>query len=142
MIKKQARRIQLGFIFESIDDVTYEVMVLEDGWVTGSNKISHVQLVHAAGHSSLRPKPDEAAGVIFVIDFLGLLPTCRSAAEYLYDILSKASVVKKRITVLIVCNKTEKSAAYPKGFIGKQLEKEIEVRFDVIAATRVTFYPH
>uniref|UniRef100_A0A0D3GGM5 Signal recognition particle receptor subunit beta n=1 Tax=Oryza barthii TaxID=65489 RepID=A0A0D3GGM5_9ORYZ len=29
-------------------------------------------------------------------------------AEYLYDILTKATVVKKRIHVLIFCNKTDK----------------------------------
>ena len=70
----------------------------------------------------------QATGISFVIDFLELLPNFRTAAEYLYDLLTKASVVKMRIPILIVCNKTEKST-------------EDKVRFDVINLTRITFYP-
>ena len=108
-------------------------------------KIKPKHLVDVPGHSRLRLKLDEymsqAAGIIFAIDFLEFLPNCCSTAEYLYNILTKASAVKKRIPVLIVRNKTEKSTAHSKDFIRKQLEKEIEVRFDVINSTRVTFYP-
>lgn len=95
-----------------------------------SAKIKPVHLVDVPGHSRLRPKLDDympqAAGVIFVVDSLEFLPNCRSAAEYLYDILTKASVVKKSIPLLIVCNKTEKVTAHSKDFIRKQLEKEID----------------
>ncbi|KNA09201.1 hypothetical protein SOVF_155760 [Spinacia oleracea] len=98
--------------------------------VTKKGKIKPVHLVDVPGHSRLRPKLDEympqAAGVVFVVDSLEFLPNCRAAAEYLYDILTKASVVKKRIPLLIVCNKTEKVTAHSKDFIRKQLEKEIE----------------
>ncbi|EMS52973.1 hypothetical protein TRIUR3_09559 [Triticum urartu] len=45
--------------------------------------------------------------------------------RYLYDILTKATVVKKRIPVLIFCNKTDKVTAHSKEFIKKQLEKEV-----------------
>ena len=45
--------------------------------------------------------------------------------RYLYDILSKSTVVKKKIPVLICCNKTDKLTAHTKGFIRKQLEKEM-----------------
>lgn len=98
--------------------------------VTKKGKIKPVHLVDVPGHSRLRPKLDEfvpqAAGIVFVVDSLEFLPNCRAAAEYLYDILTKASVVKKRIPVLIVCNKTEKVTAHSKDFIRKQLEKEID----------------
>ena len=49
--------------------------------------------------------------------------------RYLYDILTKATVVKKRIPVLIFCNKTDKVTAHSKEFIKKQLEKEVYVSF-------------
>ena len=45
--------------------------------------------------------------------------------RYLYDILTKSSVVKKKIPVLILCNKTDKVTAHTKEFIKKQLEKEM-----------------
>ncbi|XVE57367.1 hypothetical protein DITRI_Ditri04bG0085800 [Diplodiscus trichospermus] len=45
--------------------------------------------------------------------------------RYLYDILTKASVVKKKIPILICCNKSDKVTARTKEFIRKQMEKEM-----------------
>ncbi|XP_074319575.1 uncharacterized protein LOC141656537 isoform X1 [Silene latifolia] len=93
-------------------------------------KVKPVHLVDVPGHARLRPKLDEyltqAAGLVFVVDALEFLPNCRAAAEYLYDILTKASTVKRKIPVQIVCNKTEKVTAHSSEFIRKQLEKEID----------------
>ncbi|KAK8998018.1 hypothetical protein V6N11_012551 [Hibiscus sabdariffa] len=93
-------------------------------------KIKPVHLVDVPGHSRLRPKLDDflpqAAGIVFVVDAVEFLPNCSSVSEYLYDILTKASVVKKKIPVLICCNKSDKVTAHTKEFIRKQLEKEIE----------------
>nr|CAB3495668.1 unnamed protein product [Digitaria exilis] len=81
------------------------------------------------GHARLKPKLDEvlpkAAGLVFVVDAQDFLSTMQDAAEYLYDTLTKASVVKKKVPVLIFCNKTDKVTAHSKEFIKKQLEKEI-----------------
>ncbi|KAK0582516.1 hypothetical protein LWI29_026456 [Acer saccharum] len=46
--------------------------------------------------------------------------------RYLSDFLTKSTVVKKKIPVLICCNKTDKLTAHTKVFIRKQLEKEID----------------
>ncbi|XP_058091848.1 uncharacterized protein LOC131237849 [Magnolia sinica] len=93
-------------------------------------KIKPVHVVDVPGHSRLRPKLDgflpQAAGLVFVVDALDFLPNCRAVAEYLYDILTKAAVVKRKIPLLIVCNKTDKVSAHSKDFIRKQLEKEID----------------
>ncbi|KAJ0982254.1 hypothetical protein J5N97_010509 [Dioscorea zingiberensis] len=93
-------------------------------------KIKPIHLVDVPGHSRLRPMLDDflpkAAGIIFVVDALDFLPNCRAAAEYLYDILTKSSVVRKKVPVLILCNKTDKVTAHSKEFIRKQLEKEID----------------
>ncbi|XP_042500776.1 signal recognition particle receptor subunit beta-like isoform X2 [Macadamia integrifolia] len=93
-------------------------------------KMKHVHLVDVPGHPRLRPKLYEylpqTAGLIFVVEALEFLPNCRAAAEYLYDILTNASVVKRKIPVLILCNKTDKVTAHTKEFIKKQLEKEID----------------
>nr|VDD34556.1 unnamed protein product [Brassica oleracea] len=93
-------------------------------------KIKPVHLVDVPGHSRLRPKLEEflpqAAAIVFVVDALEFLPNCRAASEYLYDILTNANVVKKKIPVLLCCNKTDKLTAHTKEFIKKQMEKEIE----------------
>ncbi|NP_001131722.1 uncharacterized protein LOC100193087 [Zea mays] len=92
-------------------------------------KVKPVHIVDVPGHARLKPKLDEvlpkAAGVVFIVDAQDFLSSMQAAAEYLYDILTKASVVKKRIPVLIFCNKTDKVTAHSKEFIKKQLEKEL-----------------
>uniref|UniRef100_A0ACD5Y8L0 Uncharacterized protein n=1 Tax=Avena sativa TaxID=4498 RepID=A0ACD5Y8L0_AVESA len=92
-------------------------------------KVKPVHIVDVPGHARLKPKLDEflpqAAGVVFVVDAQDFLSSMQAAAEYLYDILTKATVVKKRVPVLIFCNKTDKVTAHSKEFIKKQLEKEV-----------------
>ncbi|RZC66357.1 hypothetical protein C5167_010036 [Papaver somniferum] len=93
-------------------------------------RIRPVRVIDVPGDSRLRLKLDEylpqAAGLIFVVDAVGFLPNCRATAAYLYEILTNALVVKKKVPVLIMCNKTDKKNADTKEFIMKQLEKEIE----------------
>ncbi|KAL8519101.1 hypothetical protein ACS0TY_010149 [Phlomoides rotata] len=93
-------------------------------------KIKPVHIVDVPGHSRLRPKLDEflsqAASLVFVVDAVEFLPNVRAASEYLYDILTKATVVKKKIPLLLLCNKVDKVTAHTKDFIRKQLEKEID----------------
>lgn len=95
-----------------------------------SGKVKPVHVVDVPGHPRLRSKLDDhlsrAAALVFVVDALDFLPNCRAASEYLYDILTKESVVKSKIPILIACNKTDKVTAHSKEFIRKQLEKEIE----------------
>ncbi|XP_044493777.1 signal recognition particle receptor subunit beta-like isoform X2 [Mangifera indica] len=97
---------------------------------TKKGKVKPVHLVDVPGHSRLRPKLEEflpqAAGIVFVVDAVEFLPNCRPASEYLYDILTKSVVVKKKIPVLICCNKTDKVTAHSKEFVVKQMEKEID----------------
>lgn len=50
-----------------------------------------------------------------------------SFIRYLYDLLTKGSVVRKKIPMLILCNKTDKVTAHTKEFIRKQMEKEMYV---------------
>eukprot|EP00252_Welwitschia_mirabilis_P021662 TRINITY_DN5611_c0_g1_i1.p1 TRINITY_DN5611_c0_g1~~TRINITY_DN5611_c0_g1_i1.p1 ORF type:complete len:279 (-),score=42.06 TRINITY_DN5611_c0_g1_i1:276-1013(-) len=93
-------------------------------------KIKPIHVVDLPGHSRLRSKLDEflsqAAGIVFLVDALDFLQNSRGTAEYLYDILTRAFVVKKKIPVLIFCNKVDRVTAHSKEFIRKQLEKEIE----------------
>ncbi|XP_057774520.1 LOW QUALITY PROTEIN: uncharacterized protein LOC130993601 [Salvia miltiorrhiza] len=92
-------------------------------------KLKPVHVVDVPGHSRLGPKMDEllsqAAGIVFVVDSVDFLPNVRTASEYMYDILTKASVVKKKIPLLLMCNKVDKVTAHSKDLIRRQLEKEI-----------------
>ncbi|CAA0814125.1 signal recognition particle binding [Striga hermonthica] len=100
------------------------------GYVQKGKNLVHI--VDLPGHSRLRPKLGEflsqAAAIVFVVDAVEFLPNLRAASEYLYDILTKAIVVKKKIPLLILCNKVDKVTAHTKEFIRRQLEKEIELR--------------
>ncbi|XP_039116632.1 LOW QUALITY PROTEIN: signal recognition particle receptor subunit beta-like, partial [Dioscorea cayenensis subsp. rotundata] len=93
------------------------------------DKIKPIHLVDVPGHSRLRPILDDflaqVAGIIFVVDAVEFLPKCRATAEYLYDILTKSTVIKRKVSILILCNNTDKITAHSKEFIQKQLEKEI-----------------
>jgi signal recognition particle receptor subunit beta len=93
-------------------------------------KIKPVHVVDVPGHSRLQSKLDEflpeACAVVFVVDAVEFLPNCRAASEYLYELLTKASIAKKKIPVLILCNKVDKVTAHTKDFIKRQLEKEID----------------
>ncbi|KAG7555310.1 Signal recognition particle receptor beta subunit [Arabidopsis suecica] len=98
-----------------------------------------VHLLDVPGHS---PKLEEylplATALVFVVDAMDFLPNCRAASEYLYDILTNASVVTNKIPVLLCCNKTDKVTAYTKDFISKQMEKQIEkLRVSRIAISTV-----
>ncbi|XP_028104878.1 signal recognition particle receptor subunit beta-like [Camellia sinensis] len=92
-------------------------------------KIKPVRIVDVLGHSRLRPKLDkflpQATSIVFAVHALEFRPNYQAVSEYLYDILTRASVVRKKIPVLILCNKVDKVTAHTKEFIRKQLEKEM-----------------
>ncbi|KAM3289137.1 hypothetical protein P3S67_017424 [Capsicum chacoense] len=82
-------------------------------------------------HSRLCPKLDkfspQAAGIVFLIIFsITDSNMLTSRKRYLYEILTKETVVKKKIPVLLLCNKVDKTTAHTKEFIREQLEKEID----------------
>ncbi|KAL1550851.1 signal recognition particle receptor subunit beta-like isoform X1 [Salvia divinorum] len=94
-------------------------------------KMKHVHVVDVPGHSRLLAKLDEflsrAAGIVFVVDSVEFLPHLRIASEYLYDILTNASVVKRKTPLLLLCNKIDRVTAHSMDFIRRQLEKEMTV---------------
>ncbi|KAJ9677771.1 hypothetical protein PVL29_022639 [Vitis rotundifolia] len=110
-------------------DTNEATFVLQtDPFWKGKRRLIH--LVDVPGQSHLRPKLNkylpQAAGLIFLVDGLEFLRHCPAIAEYLMDILTNATVVKRKIPVLIVCNKTDKVTAHTKEFIQKLLEREIQ----------------
>ncbi|CAI7791061.1 unnamed protein product, partial [Closterium sp. NIES-53] len=89
-----------------------------------------VHMVDLPGHPRLRslgaPFLSRACGIVFLVDALDFTLNIRPNAEYLYELLSSAAVQRRRVPLLLACNKMEKVTAHSVEFIRKQLEKEIE----------------
>jgi signal recognition particle receptor subunit beta len=93
-------------------------------------KARPVHIVDVPGHPRLRSKVEstlpQCRGVVFVVDAADFLSQLRPCAELLFEVLTTPAIVKKRIPVLVACNKSEKAAAHNVDFMKRQLEKEIE----------------
>ncbi|XP_024372786.1 uncharacterized protein [Physcomitrium patens] len=92
-------------------------------------KVKPVHVVDVPGHPKLRPQLEEllpkSCCLVFVVDALDFMPHVRAAAEYLYELLTNKEVVKRRIPILLTCNKMDKITAHSSNFIKGQLEKEL-----------------
>mmetsp|Transcript_27374 Transcript_27374/g.52120 ORF Transcript_27374/g.52120 Transcript_27374/m.52120 type:complete len:242 (+) Transcript_27374:61-786(+) len=98
--------------------------------LTGVKKA--VKMVDVPGHRRVRSVLDKhivsARAIIFMVDAVDFSTTgyVRSAADMLYDALSKRSLQRSRVPVLVACNKMDYSSAHSVDFVRKRLEKEIE----------------
>lgn len=91
-----------------------------------------VRVVDIPGHPRVRGSVDSylekgAGGVVFVVDSVEFMPKKTDAAEQLFDLLAHPAVAKRRVPVLLACNKADMGAkAHTVDFIRKRLEKEID----------------
>ena len=87
-------------------------------------------LVDLPGHPRLRGMLDKhaqgARAVVFVVDAVDFTAQRRAVAEHLFAVVSDPVVQRRRLPVLVACNKSEKITAHPADFVRKRLEKEIE----------------
>ena len=87
-------------------------------------------LVDLPGHPRLRAMLDKhapgARAVVFVVDAVDFTAQRRAVAEHLFAIVSDPVVQRRRLPILVACNKSEKITAHPADFVRKRLEKEIE----------------
>lgn len=96
-------------------------------------------LVDIPGHPRVRGQVDRhaerAAGVVFVIDSVDFMPRKTEAAEQLYEVLSHPALARRRVPLLLACNKQDMGTkAHTVEFIRKRLEKEL----DQLRSTRST----
>ncbi|KAK9828645.1 hypothetical protein WJX72_001279 [[Myrmecia] bisecta] len=90
-----------------------------------------VQLVDIPGHPRVRSKfeqyVDRASCIVFLVDSVDFMPQKTDVAEQLYEVLANATVRKRRLPVLLACNKADMGPkAHTVEFIRKRLEKEID----------------
>ncbi|CAM8883568.1 unnamed protein product [Rhodiola kirilowii] len=114
-------------------------------------KIQPVHLIDIPGDNGHRKKLEKylsrAAGLVFVVDALVFLPHLQQVAMFLYDILTNASILERKVPVLVLCNKNDNVVAHTKEFIRKHLEREIDklygpgtsVSADMLVTTRKAF---
>eukprot|EP00245_Coleochaete_scutata_P015523 TRINITY_DN6948_c0_g3_i1.p1 TRINITY_DN6948_c0_g3~~TRINITY_DN6948_c0_g3_i1.p1 ORF type:complete len:274 (+),score=30.67 TRINITY_DN6948_c0_g3_i1:56-823(+) len=120
----------------SVHGGTVTSMVPNEGRFVLNSEISKnpkarpVHVIDLPGHPRLSNHVDEVApsarGIVFVVDAIDFMQQMRANAELLYGILTKKAVVKRRIPILIACNKTDKVSAHAPDFIRRVLEKEID----------------
>ena len=103
-----------------------------------------VTLVDLPGFDRLRLKYFEdlkasARAVIFVLDSLSFVSNNRHVADFLYTVLSDPLVSKRRLPILVACNKQDEAKAKSAKVLQKQLEKEVhairETRAAALAST-------
>ncbi|CAG8525418.1 9898_t:CDS:2 [Ambispora gerdemannii] len=101
-----------------------------------------VHIVDLPGHEKLRFKFTEFApivrGIIFLIDSATCSKNYRQISEYLYDIFSNKDIAKKKVSVLIACNKNDLLTALPPEKIQASLQNEI----NRLRATRTAALEH
>ncbi|KAI9012101.1 signal recognition particle receptor beta subunit-domain-containing protein [Phycomyces nitens] len=95
--------------------------------VTLGNKT--FDLVDMPGHERIRYRYSEfipvGRGIVYVIDSTTVSRQIRPVAEYLYNVLASLEAQKRKMPVLIACNKADMITALPKDKIQALLEAEI-----------------
>ncbi|KAL3161410.1 hypothetical protein ABBQ32_010300 [Trebouxia sp. C0010 RCD-2024] len=95
-----------------------------------AHKVKPVQVVDVPGHPKVRSRfeghIDGARGIIFVLDSVDFMGQKTTVAEQLLEVLVHPTVRRRRIPVLIACNKSDEGAkAHTVDFVRKRLEREI-----------------
>lgn len=97
----------------------------------GAGRARTVTLLDIPGHASHRPRLEQAlrdaAGVVFVVDSADVSPHRADAADALYDVLSSADFARRRLPLLIACNKSDLELdAHSADFVRRTLERQLD----------------
>jgi signal recognition particle receptor subunit beta len=90
-----------------------------------------VRLLDLPGHPRLRSKMEShlrsASAVVLVLDSADITPQRTEAAEDLFEVLTHPTVARRRVPVLIACNKADlETQAHSVDFCRRTLEKQLE----------------
>jgi signal recognition particle receptor subunit beta len=97
----------------------------------GSGRGRVVTLLDVPGHASHRPRLEtalaDAKAVVFVVDSADVSPHRTDAADCLYDILSNGFFAKRRLPLLVACNKSDLDMdAHSADFVRRTLERQLD----------------
>lgn len=87
--------------------------------------------VDVPGHERLRHKLDghlgDARAVVFVLDAVEITPHRTEAAEELFEVLTHPAIHRRRVPVLLACNKMDQELeAHSPEFIERTLQKQLD----------------
>jgi len=156
LIRKQSRKLQFVLIVGRNDagKTTLFVKLTQDRTVlTVSSLIKNIgwtknliprepgreiQLIDIPGFERIRWDVFETSkslckGIIFILDSVTIVRDSQEAADILYRILTDSEIQRRKVPILIACNKQDEVAAKDVEVVGGLLEKEIN-------AIRVTKY--
>ena len=89
-----------------------------------------VRVIDVPGHPKLRREAmlwlKQAKAVVFVVYSVTVANERKEVAQFLFSILSDETFQRRRLPLMLACNKGEKLTAHPPDFIRKRLEREIE----------------
>lgn len=107
---------------------TLTSMTFNEGVVNTGKRV--LPIVDVPGHERLRARlwshnVERARAIIFVVDSLLFLSNIRDVADFLYTVLSDPIVNKRKLPVLVACNKQDEPKAKAAKVIANQLEKEL-----------------
>lgn len=100
--------------------------------------VGNVRLMDLPGHPRLRSKLEQylkdASAVILVIDSADITPNKTEAAEDLFEVLTHPTVARRRLPVLLACNKADlETQAHSVDFCRRTIEKQL----DAMRKTRI-----
>eukprot|EP00958_Prasinococcus_capsulatus_P023488 scaffold3505_cov385-Prasinococcus_capsulatus_cf.AAC.4 len=67
-----------------------------------------------------------AKGIVVMVDAVDLLPNVNGTSELLLELFTDPVLMRKRVPVLVACNKTDRITAYSEAQVQKRLEREIQ----------------
>ena len=127
------KSLGLGTVTSSIENES-EVEICVSSDRDAKEKRVKVNVVDVPGHAKIRNRFYErflprAKGIVFFVDGVEFSTNKRDIADHLYNeiLIDYDNVRRKRIPILIACNKTDKEACSPATFVKKRLESEIEM---------------
>ena len=127
------KSLGLGTVTSSIENES-EVEICVSSDRDAKEKRVKVNVVDVPGHAKIRNRFYErflprAKGIVFFVDGVEFSTNKRDVADHLYNeiLIDYDNVRRKRIPILIACNKTDKEACSPATFVKKRLESEIEM---------------
>lgn len=97
----------------------------------GAKTGTEVTCVDMPGHERLRHKLEhhlnDARAIVFVVDAADITPSKVEAAEELFQVLTNTSVYKRRLPILLACNKMDlETQAHSIDFVRRTIEKQLE----------------
>ncbi|PNH03471.1 Signal recognition particle receptor subunit beta [Tetrabaena socialis] len=114
---------------------TVASMQENEGWCQLRNDkdkpVGSVKVLDLPGHPRLRSKLDQylrdASAVVLVLDSADITPHKTEAAEDLFEVLTHPTVLRRRVPVLLACNKADlETQAHSVEFCRRTLEKQLD----------------